>query len=84
MPLTLQIPSKPASLRRGAAKDAARRAGTRTPSPKGLFAELDTTWTAAAFAEENEAATARQILSGRGCSAPTATPPPKATGARTP
>jgi len=37
----------------------------RTPFLEGLFDEIDATLTAAAFAEENEAATARQIFSGR-------------------
>ncbi len=37
----------------------------RTPFLKALFDKIDAALTAAAFAEENEVATARQILSGR-------------------
>jgi hypothetical protein len=41
------------------------RSRTRRPFLEGLLARLDATLSAAAFAEEDEAATARQLLSGR-------------------
>jgi hypothetical protein len=66
MPLVQQIQPKPAALRVEIVHRASRRVVMGMRFMKGLLRKVQATLTAAAFAEESEAETARQIVAEGG------------------